>query len=92
MDKTYSIAEARHDLASLVHEAETGKPVTLTRRGKSVAVLLSRGQYEELLEKKKGYWGALRELRKAYDVAGSGLSDSELKGLRDRSPARRFSW
>jgi len=27
MDKTYSIAEARRDLASLVHEAETGKPV-----------------------------------------------------------------
>lgn len=61
MDKTYSIAEARHDLASLVHEAETGKPVTLTRRGKPVAVLLSHGRYEELVEKKRGYWSALRE-------------------------------
>ena len=91
MDKTYSIAEARHDLANLVHEAETGTPVTLTRRGKPVAVLLSHGQYEELVEKKRGYWSALRELQKAYDLSGSGLTESELESLRDRSPPRPFS-
>jgi prevent-host-death family protein len=92
MDKAYSIAEARHDLASLVHEAETGKAVTLTRRGKPVAVLLSHGQYEQLVEKKRGYWSALRELQKAYDLSGSGLAEAEFEDLRDRGSARRFSW
>ena len=92
VDRTCSIAEARHDLANLVHEAETGTPVTLTRRGKPVAVLLSRGQYEELLEKKKGYWNALRDLQKTYDVSGSGVSDSELDQLRDKGAGRGFTW
>ena len=41
MDKTYSIAEARNDLSGVVREAEAGRPVTLSRRGKAVAVVLS---------------------------------------------------
>jgi prevent-host-death family protein len=39
MPKTYSIAEARHNLAAIVHEAERQSPVALTRRGEPVAVL-----------------------------------------------------
>jgi prevent-host-death family protein len=79
--RTYSITEARQDFASLVHEAESGGPVTLARRGKRVAVLLSREQYEELTQKKRGYWRALQDLRKAYDLGrcarGAGVEGLE---------------
>jgi prevent-host-death family protein len=40
MDKTYSIAEARNDLSNVVREAEAGRPVTLSRRGRAVAVIV----------------------------------------------------
>jgi prevent-host-death family protein len=41
MDKTYSIAEARNDLSHVVREAEAGRPVTLSRRGRAVAVVVA---------------------------------------------------
>jgi prevent-host-death family protein len=41
MDKTYSIAEARNDLSNVVREAEAGRPVTLSRRGRPVAVVVA---------------------------------------------------
>ena len=53
MEKEYSIAEARNQLSGLVHEAEQGRPVRLTRRGKSVAVLVSADEYERLSKPKK---------------------------------------
>jgi len=46
--KQHSIAEARNNLPSLVRAAESGKAVELTRRGKPVAVLIGRRQYERL--------------------------------------------
>ena len=41
MDKTYSIAEARNDLSNVVREAEAGRPGTLSRRGRAVAVVVA---------------------------------------------------
>ena len=58
MDDTYSIAEAKNNLSGLVHEAEKGHPVRLTRRGKPVAVLMSTEHYDRLRAKKKSIdWG-----------------------------------
>ncbi|MEW6569314.1 MAG: type II toxin-antitoxin system prevent-host-death family antitoxin, partial [Chloroflexota bacterium] len=41
MTKRYSIAEARQNLAAVVHELERRARIELTRRGKPVAVMLS---------------------------------------------------
>lgn len=38
MVKKYSITEARDNFTSVIHEAEKGTQVELTRRGKPVAV------------------------------------------------------
>ena len=58
MGDTYSIAEAKNNLSSLVHEAETGRAVPITRRGKSVARLISEADYQRLLgTKAKVDWG-----------------------------------
>lgn len=48
MPRAWSIAEARDHLPSLVHEAEQGGRVSLTRRGKAVAVLISVSEYDRL--------------------------------------------
>lgn len=46
--KSVSIAQARDSLTELLYEAEGGRPVQVTRRGKAVAVLLSEAEYERL--------------------------------------------
>ena len=67
MSDAYSIAEAKNNLSGLVHEAEQGHPVRLTRRGKPVAVLISTQQYERLIKpRKKIAWGAAVIATKAF--------------------------
>jgi prevent-host-death family protein len=48
MCRRYSIAEARHDLAAIVHELEGRDLIELTRRGEPVAVMLSLKEYRRL--------------------------------------------
>lgn len=83
----YSISEAKNKLPRLVHEAEAGKRVRLTRRGKSVAVLLSRGEYDALTSARqypgRGVWDGVREWRAEY--GGVDLDDGEIDSWRDRS-------
>ena len=56
---TYSIAEARHDLPALVHEAERLGVVPITRRGQVVARLIAEHEYQRLARSRAGIdWGA----------------------------------
>ena len=51
MHKTYSLAEAKKHLSSLVREAdEKYRRVVITRRGVEKAVLLSAEEYDGLIE------------------------------------------
>ncbi|MSQ51503.1 MAG: type II toxin-antitoxin system Phd/YefM family antitoxin [Betaproteobacteria bacterium] len=60
MNDAYSIAKAKNNLSGLVHEAEQGHPVRLTRRGKPVAVLISTEQYERISKPRKTIeWAAV---------------------------------
>jgi prevent-host-death family protein len=43
-----SIAETRHALAELVHQAEAGEAVCITRRGKPIAMLIAEAEYQRL--------------------------------------------
>lgn len=54
-----SIAEARHNLAALIHQAEQEQPIEITRRGAPVAVLLSQRDYTRLRAVRQGYSSAL---------------------------------
>ena len=92
MSKKYSIAEARNNLAKIVREAETGQEVALTRRGKSVAVLVGRGDYERLVSGPKSFWGAYRAFRRAVDLADLAIDPEVIFGsARDRSLGRNVS-
>jgi len=92
--KRYSIAEARNNFTSLVHAAEAGAPVALTRRGKPIAVLLALKEYERLKDRKRAF-KAIHEAfrRRNPDLAERGIEPEEwLRDVRDSSPGRDFTW
>lgn len=69
MTNKYSIAEARAQFASLVHEVEVDGAVQITRRGEVVAVLISRLEYERLSGTQNDFYRAVSEFRAAYNVS-----------------------
>jgi prevent-host-death family protein len=91
MSKRYSIAEARHNLAAIVHEAESASPIELTRRGAPVAVLLSLAEYRRLAGKTISYWEAYTRFRESTDLTELDIEPGLFEGLRDPSPGREVS-
>ena len=89
MVKTYSIAEARDNLASVVQEAEEGMQVQVARRGKPVAVLVGVEDFERLSKKKPGFWEAYQEFRRRVDLEELNFDPDEIfRDVRDQSPGR----
>ena len=84
-DKHVSITDARARFAALVHQAEAGQAVHITRHGKPVAVLLSAALFVPL-QSHRGGWVAFSKAWRR-DMAREGLpfvSDDEMSGLRNR--------
>ena len=91
MSKRYSIAEARQDLAAIIHEAETMGPVQFTRRGKGVAVLLSQVDYDRLIAGRRDFWEAYEAFRALTEFVDVDI-DPEIFSVRDPSPGRDVSF
>lgn len=53
MSDTVPIFEAKNKLPFYVHKAETEGPVRLSRRNKEVAVIISAGEYEDMVDQLK---------------------------------------
>ena len=89
-----SIAQARNALTRLIHEAENGEPVHITRRGKPVAVLMSRDEYERLESGATGsdFWQGIKEWRAQTSFDWPELTPDEVDGWRDRRPPREPEW
>lgn len=89
MANKHSIAEARNNLPSLVRAAESGKAVELTRRGKPVAVLMGRRQFERLTRKHGGFSAAYKEFTRTHDLKELDIDPDELfADTRDPSHGR----
>jgi prevent-host-death family protein len=88
MAKTYSIAAARAQLAELVDQAESGKDVELTRRGKKVAVLLSAAKYARLSGDRVAFMSAFDNFCLENDMREIGVEPGWAEGLRDKRPGR----
>ncbi len=88
MEISYSIAEARDNLAAIVHGVEEASAVGLTRRGRPVAVLLSVEEYHRLLRGRKDFWSAYDEFRNGVDLERLGIGPEVFEGVRDPSPGR----
>jgi prevent-host-death family protein len=91
-----TIREAKSSLTALIHAAEKGEPVRLTRHGKPVAVLVSEREYRRLSERSAGRdpWTFLQRWRAQRNKGFSGITDEEVDSWRDRSPegGRKVSW
>lgn len=89
-----SIAQARNTLTRLIHEAENGEAVHITRRGKPVAVLVSRQEYERLESRGGGsdFWQGIKEWRAQASFDWPELTPEEVDSWRDRRPPREPSW
>ena len=90
-----SIRDARNALTTLIHEAERGNPVRLTRRGKPVAVLLSDREFKRLStsgRSRQGFAAFGQTWRREMIAKGIPfITRKEIDGLRDRRPGRKFS-
>lgn len=88
MSREYSIADAKDHLPEAVRAAETGEPVTLTRRGRPVAVLLSLTHYRELQAARPDFWEVAGAMRRAAARDGVEFAEADFAGLRDEAPGR----
>lgn len=89
MTKRYSIAEVRNRLSEVVHQAETGEKITLTRRGRPVAVLVSQQEFARLRGELKGFWEAYQAFRKEIGSPSRlGIRSAAFRNLRDKTRGR----
>ena len=86
----YSIAKARDTLAHLVRSVETSSPVILTRRGRSVAVLMSYSDYTRL-NRKQSLMQALGQFRDEHKGELDNLAEA-FENTRDRSTGREVNF
>jgi prevent-host-death family protein len=93
--KDVPITEAKNALTALVHQAESGRPVRLTRHGRPVAVLMSEESYRRLQSgqaERRDLWEFVNQWRESLPPDWEGLSDKEVRSWRDKSPGRDFAW
>jgi prevent-host-death family protein len=92
MTQAVSLSEAKAQLAGLVHAAESGEVVHISRHGKAVAVLLSEQAYAALQGEVQGtrvgeaiaQWRRTGRAQHGDDWPG----DLDIKTWRDRSVGR----
>ena len=86
--REYSIARAKDHLTEAVRGAEAGEPVTLTRRGRPVAVIVSEAEYRRMAGPRGDFWTALQAFRATFDGERDGIEPEYWESLRDRDPGR----
>jgi prevent-host-death family protein len=91
-----SVAEAKNHLPRLIHQAEHGEPIHITRHGRPVAVLLAAQEYSRLTQEQtpqQGFLDFLETWRTRMAVEDDQpLSDNEIDSLRDKFLGRDFTW
>jgi prevent-host-death family protein len=85
----YSVAECRAHLPSIIERAEAGEAVEITRRGRPVAVIVSREEFERLRSERPAFAEVYRAFLKKFSLAEVGLDADFAASVRDRSPGRR---
>jgi antitoxin (DNA-binding transcriptional repressor) of toxin-antitoxin stability system len=64
----YSIQEANHYFPNLLNLIERGETIGLTRQGKTIAVILSEREYQQLVHPQRSPWEALQAFRQAVNI------------------------
>lgn len=84
----YSIAAAKDHLTEAIRHAEAGEDVTITRRGRPVAVLVSVARYRQLEEMRPDFWSLAERVTSAAATDCVTYDESDFAGLRDHAPGR----
>ena len=93
MLSSYSIAEAKAQLAQVIRQAEERGPVELTRRGRPVAMVISTQEYQRLGGKPEPAWDVVAQVRKEFDFESLDIDPEEIfTEQKDASPGKDFSW
>ena len=93
MSKSYSIAQAKNLLGRLVHEAEKGSPVELTRRGRPVAMVVSVPEFDRLTRPRRGFAEIYDDFRRRFDLVELDIDPDEVFAVpSDASTGKDFSW
>lgn len=92
MPTSYSIADARHNLAAIVHELDHEPAIRLTRRGQPVAVLLSMSEYARMQSGSVAFGSAYATFRAAVDLAALDIDPALFAAARDHSSGREMNW
>ncbi len=88
MHRSRSERDISDRFAPIVHDAENGKPVQITWRGKPVAIVLSLSEYQRLTSEKFGFGAALAKIRQKYQIQALDINPDEVfNDVRDRSQA-----
>ena len=92
MSTKVSVAEARQNFARLIKRAEQGRAIEITRRGQSVAVILSASDYLALSGERPSFIEAAHSVRDRLNVESLEIGDEEFEGLRSEAPGREVSF
>jgi len=88
----YSVAQARNRFAEIVHSLESQQRVEVTRRGRTVAVMISIEAYEQMQAAQADFWDSYQAFRTAHDLAGLDIGPETFARVRDRSSGREAAW
>jgi antitoxin Phd len=89
--RRYSIAEARSNLSTIVHCAEAGDEIELTRHGKPVAVVVSLQELERLRSERPRFHDAYRRFLAKHSPAEIGLEKRFYESIRDKRSGRKVA-
>lgn len=89
MSNRYSIAEARSRLPTIVDEAEAGREIELTRRGRPVAVVVSCQTLERLRGRRRHFREAYRAFLEQHSLKEIGFDDGVAASTRDKTYGRK---
>lgn len=73
MAKTFAAAQAKQEFGNLLDNAQR-EPVTITKKGRPVAVVMSMQEYEHFQEVENAYWASQAD--KAYQEGFLSEADS----------------
>jgi len=88
-----TISHLKNHLPEIVHDAEQGQDIQITRHGKPVAVIVSLERYNQAFSLDKGIFNAYLRWRNLHPNA-NGFTDKEIDNMRCREPHEEssFSW
>lgn len=81
--------EAKNRLTALVHEAEEGSSIQLTRHGKAVAVLMGNADYAALVDREHSFSTCVDRFRLEWPPDESLELDDPFADIRSEQGGRR---